>query len=162
MTAEQLKISIAVKPELSAILELQKECYQSEAILYNDYTIQPLTQTLSEMFDDFDNGVIYLSGYINGILVASVRGNMHKNTGYINKLIVSSEFQNRGYGKFMMRAIEQELKSAVRFELFTGHKSERNIRFYENLGYKVYNTVAVHDGLSLIYLEKIIREPGSL
>lgn len=162
MTAAQLKIGIAVKSELSAILELQKECYQSEAALYNDYNIQPLRQTLDEVFNDFDNGVTYLAGYIDGILVASVRGNINKNTGYINKLIVSPGFQNRGYGKLMMKAIEQVLESAVRFELFTGHKSEKNIRLYEKLGYKVYNTVAVHDGLSLIYFEKIIRGSGSL
>ena len=135
--AGQLQIGIAAKPELSTILDLQKECYQSEAALYNDYTIQPLIQTLDEMLYDFDNHVTYLSGYINRTLIASVRGHISNNTGHINKLIISPKFQNKGYGKLMMKAMERELESAERFELFTGHKSERNIRFYERLGYEI-------------------------
>jgi len=46
---------------LAEILSLQKLAYQSEAKLLNDYTIQPLTQTLIELqneFNKYGTGVI--------------------------------------------------------------------------------------------------------
>ena len=44
MMIERAKIEDAKE-----ILDLQKLAYQSEAEIYNDYTIPPLTQTLEEM-----------------------------------------------------------------------------------------------------------------
>jgi hypothetical protein len=54
------------------ILDLQKLAYQSEAQIYNDYTIPPLTQSLEEIRDDFEKQVFlkaltlqrYLCNYI--------------------------------------------------------------------------------------------------
>jgi len=41
-----IQISPAEFDNLQAILALQKECYLSEAELYNVYNIPPLTQTI--------------------------------------------------------------------------------------------------------------------
>ena len=40
--------------DAAEILELQKLAYQSEAVLYDDWSIPPLTQTLDEIKKDFD------------------------------------------------------------------------------------------------------------
>jgi hypothetical protein len=42
----------------------------------------------------------------------------------------------------------------ARFELFTGHKSEKNIHIYKKLGYKNFKTDKITDNLNLIYMEK--------
>ena len=152
----ELTISKAQKFELDDILNLQRLCYQSEAALYSDYEIQPLTQKLSELIDDFDKGTVFLVGYIDGKLVASVRGHVKNGTGYINKLIVHTAVQNCGYGKRMMKAIEAELKEAKRYELFTGAKSKKNLALYDKLEYEVYLKERVSEALELIYLQKII------
>ncbi|GAB3427514.1 GNAT family N-acetyltransferase [Niabella aquatica] len=152
----QLKMQTAGMEELGKILELQKICYQSEAVLYNDYTIQPLTQTIDELVDDFNGGTTYFSGYINGKLVASVRGVVNNGVAYINKLIVQPEFQNKGFGKLMMNTIEQKFRHADRFELFTGDKSEKNIRLYKKLGYKICRHKKVNESLTLVYMQKLI------
>lgn len=134
----RLNIRIAERINLKAILKLQKLCYLSEAALYNDYTIEPLTQSIGDLTNGFDSGTIFLAGYLNEKLIASVRGNVKNDIGFINKLIVHPDFQNRGYGKMMMKAIEAELKTTNTLELFTGNKSVKNIKLYENLGYKIY------------------------
>jgi hypothetical protein len=38
-------VDIADKGDYEEILDLQKLAYQSEAIIFNDFTIPPLTQT---------------------------------------------------------------------------------------------------------------------
>lgn len=128
------EISIANKADLKQILELQKECYQTEAELHNDYNIPPLTQTLSSISQEIDEGVLILKGVINGQLVGSVRGQIKSETTYIGRLIVKDKFQNNGFGQALMNKIENDLNNCNRYELFTGYKSEKNIKLYQKLG----------------------------
>ena len=46
-------IKQALKEDLREILTLQKLAYQSEAEIYNDYSIPPLIQTLDKIKEDF-------------------------------------------------------------------------------------------------------------
>jgi predicted NUDIX family phosphoesterase len=51
-----MKIERALIEDAPAILALQKLAYQSEARIHNDYSIQPLTQTLDELGSEFESG----------------------------------------------------------------------------------------------------------
>lgn len=150
----EFNIQKAKQEDLPSILQLQKDCYQSEADLYNDYSIQPLIQTLEDLQDEFEKGII-LVGFLKETLIGSVRGYIKDNTAFINKLIVKAEFQNKGFGKQMMKAIENKM-TCNRYKLFTGNKSVKNIMLYEKLGYSIYNNKKINDNLSLVYLQKII------
>ena len=44
-----IAVDIAVKGDIDEILDLQKLAYKSEAEIYNDFTILPLTQTLEDL-----------------------------------------------------------------------------------------------------------------
>lgn len=57
-----MKISRAVLEDLDGILRLQKRAYLSEAKLYDDYSIPPLTQSLEKIEQEFANQ-IFLKGY---------------------------------------------------------------------------------------------------
>ncbi len=118
------------------ILQLQKLAYQSEAAIYHDYTILPLAQSLGDMVSDVQKQTV-LKVVIGKKIAGSVRGYLRDGTGYIGRLIVHPEFQNRGIGTQLMEAIEAHLNKAKRYELFTGHKSGRNIHLYETLGYHI-------------------------
>jgi len=53
-------ISQASIEDVEAILKLQKIAYQSEARLYNDFSISRLTQTLEQIKADFATPIVFM------------------------------------------------------------------------------------------------------
>ncbi len=139
------------------ILGLQKLAYASEAEIYDDYSIQPLNQTLEQIQSEFANQTV-LKAYIDVKIVGSVRGFMREGTCHIGKLIVHPDFQNLGIGTRLLEEIEKCYKRAERYELFTGHRSIRNLYLYRKLGYKPFASEVVTDNLTSIFLEKPIHK----
>jgi ribosomal protein S18 acetylase RimI-like enzyme len=137
------------------ILELQKLAYQSEAAIYDDFGIPPLRQTLDEIRVEFQSQV-FLKAAIDGRIVGSVRGHVRRRTCYVGRLIVHPEFQNQGIGTRLLTEIEKTFGQAERFELFTGHRSERNLYLYHKLGYRPFRSEEATDSLTIVYLEKVI------
>jgi N-acetylglutamate synthase-like GNAT family acetyltransferase len=146
-------IEIADVKDAQAILDLQKLAYRSEAAIWNDYTIPPLMQSLEEMEQDFQKQVV-LKATIDGRIVGSVRAYTQDGTCYIGRVIVHPDYQNQGLGKQIMKAIEDHFAAADRYELFTGQKSERNLYFYQKLGYRIFRSEKLTDRVTLVYLEK--------
>lgn len=149
----QINILKAQKSDLVTILQLQKDCYLSEAEIYNDYEIQPLTQDLESLEKEFENSII-LKSVINGEIVGSIRGYIANETAYIGKLIVRNDHQNKGIGRLLMESIELSFTDCKRIELFTGFKSEKNLYLYNKLGYKEFKRKVIDANLTLVYLEK--------
>lgn len=138
------------------ILTLQKLAYQSEAEIYDDFNISPLTQTLEEMKDEIGDKY-FLKAIVNDKIIGSVRAFVKEETCYIGRLIVYPDFQNQGIGTKLMNEIERFFSEAKRFELFTGNKSKRNIYLYQKLGYSIFRTEKVTEDLELVYLEKTLE-----
>ncbi len=145
-------VDIAVKGDFEEILNLQKLAYQREAAVYNDFTIPPLLETLEDLKEKAKSSIM-LKVVEDRKIVGSVRAIEKDGTCYIGRLIVHPDYQNRGIGKKLMGAIEKCFEG-VRCELFTGHLSEKNLAFYERLGYKRFKTEKVSDDLQLVYMEK--------
>ncbi len=139
--------------DAAEILELQKLAYQSEAAIYDDRSIPPLTQTLAEIRDEFA-GTVFLEHCSGGRIIGSVRVSLHEGTCAIGRLIVHPDFQRQGIGTQLMRAVESEFPSAKRFELFTGSKSTGNIRLYERLGYTIFRRKQLTPLVELVFMEK--------
>ena len=146
-------ISKAEKDNLQQILNLQYLAYQSEARLLNDFTIQPLKQTLEEINQEYEKSIFLKATDEKGDIIGSVRAFTDNATVYIGKLIVHPSKQGRGIGTKLLLAIEQECPTA-RYELFTSNKSIKNIRLYERLGYKKFREQKITDKLTFVYLEK--------
>jgi ribosomal protein S18 acetylase RimI-like enzyme len=135
------------------ILDLQKLAYQSEAAIYNDYSIPPLAQSLDQMLVDFRQQVV-LKATLNGSIVGSVRAYLRDGTCHIGRLIVHPELQNRGIGTSLMNRIEQHFSKARRYELFTGERSARNLYLYQKLGYRIFRSARLTDKATAVFLEK--------
>ncbi len=148
-----MRIEQADIHDAAAILALQKLAYQREAALYNDPTIPPLTQTLAEIKAEFGTHT-FLKAVVDGKLVSSVRTRVLNGTCHIGRLIVHPAMQRRGIGTTLMHAIEQLNPRTERFELFTGSRSEQNIRLYQRLGYVIYKSEVLSDRVTLVYMEK--------
>ncbi|CAG0926426.1 amino-acid N-acetyltransferase [Thermoflexales bacterium] len=142
--------------DASAILDLQRRAYQSEAALYDDDTIAPLTQTLAELEADFQQQ-FYLKAVLDGTIVGAVRGYERDGTCFIGRLIVHPDCQNRGLGTQLLRALEAHFPTVQRYELFTGTGSARNLHLYQKQGYRLFRTARLTDKVTLVYLEKTKR-----
>lgn len=136
------------------ILGLQKLAYISEAEIYNDFTIPPLLATLAEIENEFTTQV-FLKASMDDKIFGSVRAYEKNKTCYIGKLMVHPDFRNKGLGARLVTEIEACFAASNRFELFTGHKSEKNINLYKKLGYKIFKTETVSSELDFVYLEKV-------
>ena len=91
-------ISAATEQDAESILKLQYLCYQSEAELYGDYGIEPLTQPLDSLRAELAGGTV-LVARLGDEVVASVRGAVDADgTARINKLIVHPRMQRHGLG----------------------------------------------------------------
>jgi ribosomal protein S18 acetylase RimI-like enzyme len=147
-------IEEASDADADEILALQKLAYQSEARIYDDDTIPPLHQTLEEMRGDIARMAV-LKATEEGRIVGSVRARLDdRATCHIGRLIVAPDSQGRGLGQRLMRAIEERFVEAARYELFTGHRSERNLHLYRKLGYQVFREEPLGSRVTMVFLEK--------
>jgi len=148
-----MEIIKAAKEDLTKILELQKIAYISEAELHNDYSIQPLTQTIEELEKEFENCII-LKLIDNNKIVGSIRAYQKDNRVFIGKLIVHPDFQNKGYGTKLLNEIETYFECKT-FELFTSSISEKNLYLYKKNGYKEIKQERGLGDIMFAFLEKI-------
>ena len=147
-------IAKAQKEDLKEILELQYLAYQSEAALFGNKDIPPLKQTLEEVVEEFDEGLVLKMTDENGVIIGSVRAKEKDGTVYIGKLMVRPDHQKKGYGKRLLLEAEKYYPGK-RYELFTSTRSQDNIRLYKSVGYREFDRKAVDDELVFVYMEKV-------
>ncbi len=148
-----MHISLATIDDAAAILDLQHRAYQSEAAIYDDFSLPPLLETLAQLRDQFPDKC-FLKATEDDHIVGSVRGFHTASTCHVERLIVDPEYRKRGIGTALLQQIEVAHLSATRFELFTGHKSVNNIRLYQRRGYRPFRREVVSQKVTLVFLEK--------
>jgi ribosomal protein S18 acetylase RimI-like enzyme len=149
-----MKIVKAEFTDLDEILKLQYLAYQSEAALFGTDDIPPLKETLEEVQEEYNSGVVLKMVSDDDSIIGSVRARENNGTVYIGKLMVHPDYRGRGYGTSLLNEIENYFTSR-RFELFTSTRSVDNIRLYEANGYKQFKQEAVTDELIFVYMEKM-------
>lgn len=158
-----MKIVKAEFDDLKEILELQYLAYQSEAALFGTDDIPPLKETLEEVIEEYNNGIVLKMVFDesekdtelsneNGKIIGSVRAYEKDGTAYIGKLMVHPDFRGQGYGTKLLNEI-QKYYSNKRYELFTSTRSVDNISLYEKNGFKKFKQEAVTDELIFVYME---------
>ncbi|MFC4639505.1 GNAT family N-acetyltransferase [Deinococcus hohokamensis] len=147
-----LVIGPAGPADLPGLLALQRRAYASEAALYPEATLPPLTETLAELAAEAGRQTL-LTGRLDGQLVATVRGHVDAaGLGQIGRLAVDPDAQGQGHGTALLGAIEAALPVST-LELFTGARSSANLRLYERLGYRRHRT-EVRGGVTMVFLRK--------
>lgn len=148
-----LPIARASLADAPAILALQRSAYESEARLYDDWSLPPLVQTLESLLDEIETAVVLKISDGDEIL-GSVRASGDADACRIGRLIVAPHRQGQGLGTRLLLAIEREFVHSRKFLLFTGSRSERNILLYESLGYRRAREQVLSPAVTLIHLEK--------
>jgi len=147
-------VTLASADDSAEILALQRLAYRSEAEVYDDFSLPPLTETLEDLQSQFSNKVL-LKALDQGRIIGSGRAYQDGHTCHVGRLIVHPDYRGQGIGTQLMNHIESLFQTARRFELFTGHRSTTALRLYQRLGYQVFKQEPVHDRLTLVFLEKI-------
>jgi ribosomal protein S18 acetylase RimI-like enzyme len=151
--SSSVSIAQANREDAAAILELQKLAYQSEARLYDDWTLPPLTQTLESLLTEMSHSRT-LKAKADDRLLGSVRAREEQGCCHVGRLIVHPDAQGQGIGTRLMQAIEGEFPRAARFRLFTGSRSEGNLRLYRRLGYRRTHDKVLSPAVTLVFMEK--------
>ncbi|MFD5271140.1 GNAT family N-acetyltransferase [Streptomyces sp. NPDC058335] len=150
-------ISVATEQDAEQIFRLQYLCFQGEAALYGNYRIAPLVQTLDSVRQELASDCVYVAR-LGEEVVGSVRGTITEDgAASIGRLCVHPRLQGHGIGARLLRAAESALageRGATKFRLFTGHRSEGNLRLYRRVGYRTVGTSQGSDGVPMIVLEK--------
>jgi ribosomal protein S18 acetylase RimI-like enzyme len=149
----EIRIIRADSADAAEILALQKIAYQSEALLYDDWMIPPLTQTLAQIEAEFAT-LFFLKAVQENRIIGSVRASLDSGTCLIGRLIVHPDYRRKGLGARLMGKIEEGFSASERFELFTGSKSADNIRLYQRLGYKIFREEELSPKVRLVFMEK--------
>jgi ribosomal protein S18 acetylase RimI-like enzyme len=155
MKSNEINIAIcdASEADAVAIRKIQRLAFHGQGILYNDFTLPPLVQSLEELIRDFKT-YVFLKALYQGKIVGSVRGRAEGVTCFISRLIVHPDHQSKGIGRKLMHALEDRFDTVHRYELYTGHKSERNLALYNSLGYHEYDRKPQSDTVMLVCMEK--------
>ena len=141
----------AQREDLDEILQLQYLAYQSEAALFGSKDIPPLKETIEEVIEEYNEGLV-LKMMCGDKIIGSVRAKEKDGTVYIGKLMVHPDHQKHGYGKRLLLEVENYFPGK-RYELFTSTRSTDNIRLYNSVGYKEFDQRAVNEELVFVYME---------
>lgn len=144
----------AEKEDLQKILDLQYLAYQSEARLFDNQDIPPLKQTLADVENEYQKGLILKALDEDKTIIGSVRAFCDNGTVYIGKLMVHPSKQGQGIGTQLLLEMEKQYPQQ-RYQLFTSTRSEKNIALYRKLGYKIFDEGQVTGELRFVYMEKV-------
>ncbi|MDF6041350.1 GNAT family N-acetyltransferase [Streptomyces sp. JH14] len=156
-------ISAATAEDAEQILKLQYLCFQSEAELYGNYRIDPLVQTLESVRGQLTAHLVFVARLGDEVVGAVCGSTDVDGTGEIARLCVHPRLQRHGLGARLLKAAESALadeRSATRFRLHTGHRSEVNLRLYRRAGYAPVGNTTGQDGVRLVQLEKDAAAPA--
>ena len=155
----EMRIALVDDAHAGELLTLRRAAFVSEAQLYDDPHIPPLTQTLHELRDDMArDDVVTVGAWEGHRLVGSLRLEIEGAKATLGRLAVAPDQQGRGVGTSLMFAILQFLPEQVtEVWAFTGKDSKNNLAMYTKHGYtEQYERAA--GKLTLTYLRRVLGE----
>ena len=163
MSDPEVNIRPVSDAESGELLTLRRAAFVSEAQIYGDPSIPPLTQTLDELRADLANpDVITLGAWAGHRLVGSIRVLLEGSRATLGRLAVAPDLQGQGIGTQLLLAILPHLpEDTSEVWVFTGRDSVQNLALYEKHGYEHEHDRTVGD-LTYAYLRKILGDSATV
>lgn len=149
-----MEILKADKCDLAEILRVQRMAFWKEAEDFQDFNIEPMTQTLEVLEEEYETFLFLKAVDEEGKIIGSIRGYIKDGTSYIGKTLVHPNHQGRGIGTKMIGSLER-LNKAPRYEINASIRCPQNIRLYERLGYVRFKEIKTENN-GFVYLEKFL------
>jgi GNAT superfamily N-acetyltransferase len=149
-----LQVLPAAAADAGELLTLQRAAYVTEGQLYDDLRLPALVQTLDELRLELaaGGGLVAREGTR---MVGGVRFRVDGEVLHVGRLTVAPDRQGAGIGSRLLADVERAAP-VRRAALFTGHRSEGNLRLYRRSGYAEVRREPVRPGLTLVHLEKAL------
>jgi ribosomal protein S18 acetylase RimI-like enzyme len=159
MTVPEVRIDAVRQEDAGELLTLRRAAFVSEAQMYDDPHIPPLTQTLDELAADIAaDGVVTLGAWMGHRLVGSIRVLLEGKKATLGRLAVAPDLQGQGIGTALLLAVPPFLSEGIEeVWVFTGRDSVQNLALYEKHGYEHEHDQTVGD-LTYAYLRKILGD----
>ncbi len=154
---EKIIISQANTHDYERILDVQKKAFITEAELYGNFNIKPITQTIDDLILECKDKIV-LKATIDEKIVGTIRANKCDEACWVNKLAVLPEYRGFGLGKNLLNKIEEYFPDTKKFVLGTGAKSSFNIKLYEEIGYRIIKEMSTPEEINMVIMEKKIEE----
>ncbi len=141
------------------LLTLRRAAFVSEAQLYGDPNIPPLTQTLPELRADLArDDVVTIGAWLGPRLVGSIRVEIEGDKATLGRFAVAPDLQGRGIGTTMLMAILPHLPEDTKeVWVFTGKDSKQSLEMYARHGYEAQYDQA-RGRLTYTYLRRILAK----
>lgn len=159
MESSELRIDVVGQDAAGELLTVRRAAFVTEAQLYDDPHIPPLTQTIEELRADLDDpDVVTLGAWAGHRLVGSIRVGLEGPKATLGRLAVVPDLQHQGIGTQLLLAIPPYLRpDTSEVWVFTGRDSVQNLAMYSKHGYEHEYDEAVGD-LTYAYLRKILGD----
>ncbi|WP_299952325.1 GNAT family N-acetyltransferase [uncultured Modestobacter sp.] len=148
-------IGVASPAAAGELLTLQRAAYVSEAQLYDDVRLPALTQTLGELTSELAASTC-LAAWSGRRLVGAIRTREVDDVLHVGRLVVAPDLQGLGIGSRLLAAAEAGSPCRLA-TLFTGSRSEANLRLYRRHGYVEDRREELRPGLEIVHLVKELR-----
>ncbi|QTE29984.1 GNAT family N-acetyltransferase [Pengzhenrongella sicca] len=159
MSTPDVTIQVVTDEEAGELLTLRRAAFVTEAQLYGDPNIPPLTQTLSELRADLKvEGVLTLGARSGHRLVGSIRVVFEDKKATLGRLAVAPDLQGKGIGTQLLFAILPHMPEGIEeVWVFTGKDSVQNLALYAKNGYEHQYDRTAGD-LTYAYLRRILGD----
>jgi ribosomal protein S18 acetylase RimI-like enzyme len=158
-TADATRIELVDDAHAGELLTLRRAAFVSEAQLYDDPHIPPLTQTLHELREDMArDDVVTIGAWEGHRLVGSIRVEIDGSRATLGRLAVAPDQQGKGIGTSLLFAVLPYLPEQVtEIWVFTGKDSKQNLAMYTKHGYEEQFDQAAGE-LTYTYLRRVLGE----
>lgn len=142
------------------VLTLQRAAYVTEAQAHGDLNLPSLRQSLGDLSDELGRDDVLALGWRDdsGRLLAAVRASVPRPDGRvaeIGRLSVVPDRQGQRLGSRLLDALEDRLPEGVdELRLFTGERSEANIRLYRRRGFTEPHRTPLPAGYALVHMSR--------
>ena len=155
---EAVDVRTATPADAGELLVLQLACWVEEAHANQTLDIPPLGERLADVSAWLEVWTTFVV-HAGPRLVGAVRGRLVGDTWDIGRLMVAPDLRGRGLGRWLLAHAEAAAPpGARRLSLFTGSRSESNLRLYQRAGYRRDREQPAETGV--VHLSKPVRRPA--